>query len=151
MPNPVAQGEVRIRRALWPNDAAAVRQVREAVFVREQGVPAVLEWDGKDAGALHLLAEGPGSQPLATARLLPDGQIGRMAVLARWRGQGIGSRLLEMLLRIARDQAYPQPWLNAQNTAVRFYQRHGFLTQGRPFEEAGISHCRMMLAPHKEA
>jgi len=150
MQGTVHQDDCRIRRAVWPRDAVAVRRVREAVFVREQGVPRALEWDAKDERAVHLLAEDAALQAIATARLLADGQIGRMAVLAPWRGRGIGSALLRALLEIAHEERYPPLWLNAQNSATAFYRRHGFLAQGGAFEEAGITHRRMILARHKE-
>jgi predicted GNAT family N-acyltransferase len=69
----------RVREAVLAVDGAAIRAIREAVFIQEQGVPAELEWDGSDAQATHLLAIEPGGQAVGTARLLPDGRLGRMA------------------------------------------------------------------------
>ncbi len=133
-----------LRRADWVRDGKALRAVREQVFVREQGVPLALEWDGDDAPALHLLAETPDGSAIGTARLLPDGQVGRMAVLAEWRGRGVGTALLKALLHIAADKHYPPLFLNAQTRAVGFYARHGFEAEGDEFEDAGIPHRRMV-------
>lgn len=117
--------------------------VREAVFVREQGVPAELEWDGLDAAALHAVAIATSGHAIGTARLLDDGHIGRMAVLAPWRGRGVGSAMLERLLEAARDRGLPAVLLNAQTHAIAFYARHGFAREGSEFLDAGIPHVAM--------
>lgn len=137
-----------IRRAHWPQDREALRLVRETVFVQEQGVPLELEWDGRDAEALHLLAEDRHGQPVGTGRLLPDGHIGRMAVLAGWRGRGVGTALLRRLMELGLAQGHRRLVLAAQLTAVPFYQRLGFEPVGEVFQDAGIPHRRMIwLAP----
>jgi predicted GNAT family N-acyltransferase len=118
------------------------------VFILEQGVPRELEWDTRDAEAIHLLAEDAAGNPLATARLLPSGQIGRMAVLTQWRKRGIGSRLLQLLLQITREEQFPTPWLNSQTSALGFYLRAGFAVEGGEFIEAGIPHRRMSWRGH---
>lgn len=145
MPLPVIE-VFRVRRADWQRDAAILSALRNAVFVREQGVPKGLEFDGQDAQALHLLAEAADGTALGTARLLPDGQIGRMAVLAPWRRQGVGRALLLELLRIATDTRLPTPHLHAQEAVIGFYAAHGFVASGAGFTEAGIAHRRMHLA-----
>ncbi|HSQ06393.1 MAG TPA: GNAT family N-acetyltransferase, partial [Chromatiaceae bacterium] len=93
--------EFTIRQADWGTDREALRSVRLAVFVQEQGVPEELEWDSVDAGAVHLLGLSAEGTPIATARLLPTGQIGRMAVLPQWRGRGVGTALLREVLSLA--------------------------------------------------
>ena len=132
-----------VRRARWALDAPALRRIREAVFVTEQKVPLALEWDDRDPDAEHFLAEDEEGNPIGTARLLTDGQIGRMAVLKSWRHQGVGSALLRAVLDRADQPGRPRPFLNAQLSAKRFYEKHGFRTRGEPFTEAGIPHQRM--------
>jgi predicted GNAT family N-acyltransferase len=117
--------------------------VREAVFVREQGVPAELEWDDQDAGAWHWLAEAADGSPIGTARLLPTGQVGRMAVLPAWRRRGVGTALLQTVLRDAAARGVGGLWLNAQCSAAGFYERAGFRAEGPVFTEAGIAHRSM--------
>ena len=143
MPDP---SDYRIRRADWRRDRDALRRVRLDVFVNEQGVPESLEWDDQDAASLHLLALDGAGRPIGTARLLPTGQIGRMAVLPEWRGRGVGGALLREILAIAADDGYPDIFLNAQTSALPFYLRAGFLPVGEAFDEAGIPHLRMTLA-----
>ena len=134
-----------IRLAVWDLDKDSLRRIREQVFVIEQKVPLELEWDSRDEGALHLLAETTDKQPVGTARMLSDGHIGRMAVLPEWRCRGIASALLRELVRIAREKGCSKPYLNAQIHAIRFYQRRGFKAEGGEFLDAGIPHRRMVL------
>ena len=137
--------DIRVEIADWKRDQASLRAIREAVFVFEQHVPSALEWDGIDFSCTHVLAYVNGNKPVGTGRLLPDGHIGRMAVLRSWRGLGIGSRLLQKLIEIAAAMDMKDIVLNAQTHAVRFYERHGFVAEGSEFDDAGIAHRRMVL------
>jgi len=134
-----------VRQARWPQDQDALRSVRARVFIAEQGVPEQLEWDGKDAQALHLLAETDSGIAIGTARLLADGRLGRMAVLADYRGRGVGRTLLEQALKLARRQGLATVTVHAQMQVVPFYQRFGFDSVGGSFLEAGIRHQAMRL------
>jgi predicted GNAT family N-acyltransferase len=133
----------RVRRADWERDHEHLRRIREAVFVSEQHVPPSLEWDGSDASCVHVVAEDRDGAPIGTGRLLPDGHIGRMAVLPNWRGRGVGSALLIELVRWATEQGLTEVVLNAQTHALGFYQRHGFSAEGEVFLDAEIDHQRM--------
>ena len=70
----------------WDEAEACVMPVRTEVFVVEQGVPAEIERDALDAVCRHAIARDAGGRVVATGRLLPDGHIGRMAVLRAARG-----------------------------------------------------------------
>ncbi|GAB1407601.1 GNAT family N-acetyltransferase [Thermomonas brevis] len=117
--------------------------IRKTVFVLEQHVPAELERDALDAVSTHALARLLDGTPVGTARLTPDRHIGRMAVLAPWRGSGVGDALLAALLHEAGRRGWPDVALNAQVEAIGFYLRHGFQPEGARFMEAGIEHQAM--------
>jgi predicted GNAT family N-acyltransferase len=127
----------------WRDAEAEAMRVREAVFVVEQGVPREIERDEWDARSDHALAIDRDGRVLGTGRLLPDGHIGRMAVLPESRGQGIGSRILGTLIARARERGMKRVVLNAQTHAAPFYARHGFVAEGGEFMEAGIPHVAM--------
>jgi len=122
-----------------------LRSVRETVFVQEQAVPLEMEWDALDPQCRHVLARDGAGRPIGTGRLTPEHRIGRMAVLAEWRGRGVGDALLRALLDQARALGWRQVSLHAQSSAIGFYVRHGFLPYGEPFVEAGIDHQAMQL------
>jgi len=132
-----------VRLADWPRDRNALRRIRHEVFVVEQRVPAELEWDGIDSDCRHALAEDGGARAVGCARLLPDGHIGRMAVLRDWRGRGVGAALLKLLVAEARAVGHARVVLNAQTQALAFYMRQGFVACGEEFLEAGIAHRAM--------
>lgn len=129
----------------WEEAEPALRLIRTAVFIHEQRVPEVLEWDEFDAISVHLLACDAAGQPIGTARLLPDGHIGRMAVLKEWRGQGFGSAMLRKLLQELTRRHQQKAQLNAQTNAVPFYEKFGFQVLGEEFMEVGIPHVKMTL------
>lgn len=134
-----------ITQTSWHAHGDQLLSVRQRVFVEEQGVPAGLEHDAEDASAVHLLVFNPVGDAVGTARMLRDGHIGRMAVLAAWRGQGIGGQLLQHLVRLAEKNKLPQPFLHAQCGATGFYERFGFVAEGPVFLDAGIEHRLMTL------
>ena len=143
-----AQG-FTIRDVTWAQEAQKLRAVRIAVFVVEQNIPDELEWDEHDEMSAHALAEDHDGVPIGCGRLLPDGHIGRLAVLSDWRGQGVGAKLLLHLVELARRRGHARVLLNAQEHAMPFYARYGFAPSGAPFMEAGIPHQEMarLLAP----
>ncbi len=128
----------------WEQQMAAARAVRLQVFVIEQCVPIELEWDEMDAPSLHAVAVLATGEVVGTGRLLPDGHIGRMAVVANARGTGIGSLLLASLIRAAILRGDTCVRLSAQLHAKNFYIRHGFVTEGEEYVEAGIIHIGML-------
>jgi predicted GNAT family N-acyltransferase len=132
-----------VRLTRWRDDAAALRAVREAVFIVEQAIPASLEWDDADGECLHALAEDRAARPIGCARLLGDGSIGRVAVLKPWRGRGVGEALMRALIDAARAAGHPRVQLHAQVHACGFYARLGFAAVGEDYEEAGIPHRTM--------
>lgn len=140
-----------VRIATWQEDSHELRVIREAVFILEQQVPVELEWDGLDTDCLHVLAADSAGESIGTARLLPNGHIGRMAVLKEWRGRGVGSALLQLLLAEARKKyQVQQAVLNAQTSAAGFYAKFGFQAVGKEFMDAGIPHVKMILELQEE-
>lgn len=120
--------------------------IRRAVFVDEQGVPAELEADGKDQGAEHFLAR-QGALAVATARARRTDRgwkIERVAVLGAQRRCGVGMALVRGVLALAPAELVP--YVHAQESALGFWQRAGFVAEGPSFEEAGIRHRWMRFA-----
>ncbi len=140
---------VNIRPAFWKDDEQNLRNIREQVFIKEQNVPAELEWDEQDPVCTHAIAETATGTILGVGRLLADGQIGRMAVLKEARSHGVGAAILQQLMTQAKIQSMTEVWLHGQTHAVPFYQTHGFIKEGTEFMEAGIPHfmmrCRLVV------
>ena len=135
-------GEVTVLEVPWATHADALMRVRRAVFIAEQGVSEREELDGEDASSQHFLATDGQGRPIGTARLMPSGQVGRMAVLPAWRRRQVGASLLGLAMEAAKRQGLAV-FLHAQVSAQGFYERNGFVASGEVFLEADIEHLRM--------
>ena len=129
----------------WHNGEPLLRAIREEVFIREQGVPAKLEWDGLDQTSQHVLALSVNGDAIGCGRISPDGKLGRIAVLPAWRGKRVGSAILEALLDYAHSQDYQLLEINAQIEAVKLYRRFDFSEVGEVFMDANMPHIKMQL------
>ncbi len=127
----------------WEQAQPVAGPLRFAIFVGEQNVPAGIELDDLDASCVHAVAYDVDGKAIGTGRLLPDGQIGRMAVVVEWRRRGIGAEILEALIGEARKRGHAEAMLSAQLQAAEFYREAGFVAEGKVYEEAGILHQKM--------
>lgn len=135
--------EFRLVCGVWSELAEVAFPVRERVFVHEQQVPADMELDEFDPVSRHVVAYGPAGDAIGTGRLLPDGHIGRLAVLPAWRGKGVGEALMDALVDEAQGKGLNHLALHAQVQAQGFYAAYGFQVSGPEFPEAGIPHVLM--------
>lgn len=157
----------RVSVVTTPEEMAETLAVRRAVFVEEQRVPEDEEIDRYDGDpatvgdAVHVLGRLDG-RAVAAARLLLDmagegsasggdgapgrfPHIGRVAVLREERGRYWGVRVMEALRGEARARGYPGVTLAAQEYAVGFYAKLGYVARGSVFLDAGIEHRWMDL------
>ena len=129
----------------WHDGKLLLCSVREEVFIREQGVPAALEWDGLDETCRHALALSHQGDAIGCGRMLANGHIGRIAVLPQWRNKKVGTAIMEALLDYARAHDYQQVDVDAQTYAVPFYRSFEFVESGEVFMDAGLPHIKMHL------
>lgn len=142
-----AMGELRC--GTWAELGEGAAQLRRIVFIEEQAIPAELEWDEEDAGAVHAVVRNRLGHAVATGRLLRDphrpgaARIGRMAVHRVLRGEGWGAQVMKLLEAQARARGDTEVRLHAQRSALDFYTRLGYEVCGETFIEAGIPHVEM--------
>jgi len=139
---------VEVARIRGEEDQESARQIRHAVFVVEQGVPAQIEVDGLDGGCDHYLAR-VGDEPVATARarVTEKGwKLERVAVLQAHRGRDVGSALVHYVLATAPSDG--RVYVHAQASALGFWERVGFVAEGPSFLEGGLPH-RVMSLQHR--
>ncbi|WP_439519439.1 YbgC/FadM family acyl-CoA thioesterase [Hydrogenophaga sp.] len=138
----------QLRVGTWTELGTDAGAIRTAVFVQEQRIPKELEWDEGDAVAVHAVAYNHLGRPVATGRLVSHApgvaKIGRMAVDRTLRGSRLGRDVLHALMEAARARGDTEVMLHAQQSAIGFYRRLGYVDQGVPFEEAGIPHQEMV-------
>jgi ElaA protein len=136
---------IEVRPARDDEELSAALALRHDVFVVEQHVPVADEVDGRDEGALHLVAVEDAAV-LATCRVLRDGatvKLSRVAVAASARRRGIASALLREAEERAREQGAQRLALSAQTDALGLYERAGYRAYGGRFLDAGIEHLMM--------
>ncbi|WP_065330194.1 GNAT family N-acetyltransferase [Tritonibacter mobilis] len=130
-------------------DLEACLKLRFEVFVDEQGVPVEEERDALDDTATNLLALQDDT-PVGTARIVfqdDTAKIGRVCVVKTARGTGLGAKLIEACVNVARNQAgITRAKLGAQTHAIGFYEKLGFEVYGPVYLDAGIDH-RDMVKP----
>ncbi|WP_404419755.1 GNAT family N-acetyltransferase [Marinospirillum sp.] len=130
------------KQGSWEQIGEVCRKVRYKVFVEEQQIPEEHEWDEQDPVSEHFLLQ-INDRPAATARLTPDGKVGRFAVLAKLRDKKLGTRLMQRILDHAKRLGLKKLQLNAQMEVVNFYLKQGFKISGEEFLEVGIPHLPM--------
>jgi predicted GNAT family N-acyltransferase len=134
----------RVELMDWEKAQPVAGPLRFAIFVGEQNVPSGIELDDMDAKCMHAVAYDVDNKAIGTGRLLPDGHIGRMAVVKEWRRRGIGAEIMAALMSEARKRGHKEVVLSAQLQAAEFYRELGFVAEGKVYPEAGILHQKMV-------
>lgn len=125
-------------------------EIRKEVFVLEQKVSREEEFDEYEKSSLHYLGL-LNNVPVGTARwrITANGiKLERFAVLKEFRNKGVAAAILAKVLAdtISSGQRI---YLNAQLSAVKFYQKYGFEKEGEIFSEANIDHYLMFFSKNK--
>ena len=109
-----------------------------------------------DADSVHLAALRH-DEVIATSTWLPRPwgleptalatQLRGMAVAKAHQSSGIGGVLLHAGIDLARESGSRFVWARARDTAIRFYEKHGFRVVGDQFidESTGVGHHLVVL------
>jgi len=117
---------LRVQQGSWDQLQRDAKLIREQVFIVEQAIPEQDEWDEQDAISQHFVIYDQ-DQPIATARLLQNNSVGRVAVLKAYRGQGLGQMIMLDIIAFAKQQERAFLHLFSQVHAMSFYQQLGFV------------------------
>ncbi|GLS26763.1 GNAT family N-acetyltransferase [Marinibactrum halimedae] len=136
------------RQVRWSDAAEQLKAIRYTVFVEEQHVPEEEELDEYDAKCMHFLCfdKENTNTPVGCARVIDNGKIGRVAVYKEYRGKGVGVELMLACTRYSVEVLQKTPKLDAQLSALTFYEKLGFVAHGQEFMDAGIPHKHMTYA-----
>ncbi|WP_373686326.1 GNAT family N-acetyltransferase [Acinetobacter sp. YH12025] len=137
--------QLNIQFGPWEQLASAARPIREQVFILEQQISPEDEWDAEDEISLHFIVHD-GIKAVATARLLKNNSIGRVAVLKAYRGQGVGKFLMQAIIEQAKLEQREYLKLSSQVHAIAFYAALGFVVEGDEYLDCGIQHQDMYMA-----
>ena len=141
------KNNLKIEIVKWIDGLSQLKNIREKVFIQEQKVTPQLEWDGMDEKAIHFLVfNDKAAIGCARAIVIKDHmQLGRIAVLKEYRGQGIGSALIEKAMTIAKLNQLSAIYISAQCHAIDFYKKFGFEVTSDIYLDAEIPHRDMTL------
>jgi predicted GNAT family N-acyltransferase len=141
------KNNLKIEIVKWIDGLSQLKNIREKVFIQEQKVTPQLEWDGMDEKAIHFLVfNDKAAIGCARAIVIKDHmQLGRMAVLKEYRGQGIGGALIEKAMTIAKLNQLSAIYISAQCHAIDFYKKFGFEVKSDIYLDAEIPHRDMTL------
>jgi len=141
------KNNLKIEIVKWIDGLSQLKNIREKVFIQEQKVTPQLEWDGMDEKAIHFLVFNDNAAiGCARAIVIKDHmQLGRMAVLKEYRGQGIGSALIEKAMTTAKLNQLSAIYISAQCHAIDFYKKFGFEVTSDIYLDAEIPHRDMTL------
>lgn len=112
-------------------------------------LPIGSEQDEYESVSFHSVAIDSSQQIIAVGRITPESgnqmRIRYMAVAAQFQHRGIGTMILQALLRYAQQQNIYMCWLNARLEAVPFYEKNGFTVVGDSETDLTIPHKRMEI------
>lgn len=121
--------------------------IRKIVFVDEQHVPLSEEIDINENECTHFLVYNDNNEPIATCRTkhFDDNtiKIQRVCILKSYRKMNIGKQLMEFAELSAKNNGFTKARLDAQVTAINFYQKLGYRVISSVFLDANIEHQTM--------
>jgi putative N-acetyltransferase (TIGR04045 family) len=145
-------GTVECRVVAGAGELAAHHDIRNAVFVDEQGIFVRSDRDVHDdaASTIHVLGLVDGL-PAGTVRMFPldpgdpggDWQGDRLAVLPEHRARSLGAPLVRFAVATARRLGGRRMVAHVQPANREFFRRLGWRQVGEPELYVGIPHLLM--------
>ena len=122
--------------------------IRNIVFGKEQKIPRKIDFDGLDNKTKQILVLY-NNKPIGTARIRfiqNRAKLERIALLKKYRGRGLGEKLMNFLIDYCKKKEIKEIYFHAQCYLKDFYKKFGFKIRGKSFIEAGkIKHIEMYL------
>lgn len=126
-------------------------------ILRNSAPDAVLAWPGDTAQDAFHLGLYDGERLIGIVTLLPPAavqnpaqegwQLRGMAIDTEFQGQGHGERLLSAAFSELGNRGAGRVWCNARTSAVGFYRKAGFESEGAVFDVPGIGPHVVMTRP----
>ena len=141
------ENNLKVEIVKWIDEHESLKMIRQKVFIEEQKVTSQLEWDGMDEEAIHFLAfKNEKAIGCARAFVIENYmQLGRMAVLKAYRGESVGTALIEKVITTAKLNQLSAIYISAQCHAIDFYKKFGFEITSDIYLDAEIQHRNMKL------
>ncbi|MDD4983535.1 MAG: GNAT family N-acetyltransferase [Candidatus ainarchaeum sp.] len=137
---------ITVKIAETKEELNAIFKIREEVFIKGQGISKEIEKDAFDKDAIHFILYNE-NKPAACGRLRFVGgkaKLERVAVLVEFRGKHLGQVVTKEMIKAAKEKGYNEIYMNAQYYLLDYYKKLGFKEVGKPFDDAGIKHIKMI-------
>jgi len=125
---------MRIIEPASPDQFGDYYELRWKVLREPWGQPRGSERDALDVSATHLMLLDEGGAPAGVGRLhfnsIREAQLRYMAIATGRQRRGYGSALLAALEARALQLGAARIVLDARETALRFYRKHGYTATG---------------------
>ena len=122
--------DVNVKIVESDDEKEFVISIRRIVFIQELNIPEHMEIDD-NVGTARWRETNSGIK------------LERFAVLNEYRSYGVGTAMTKFILKQL-DQS-KLIYLNAQESAISFYEKLGFDSTGSMFDEVGIAHQKMIF------
>ncbi|MFC7061446.1 GNAT family N-acetyltransferase [Halobacillus seohaensis] len=137
---------MKVTQVTSEQELKAAFDIRQKVFVQEQGVPLKDEFDDFDEICEHILILNDRS-PVGTGRIRRienAAKLERICILSDYRKFGLGKVIIENLEAIAKNKGLTHIKLHGQVQAKGFYEKLGYSSESDEFMEDGIAHVLMI-------
>ena len=127
----------------------AERELRNKILLRPIGIPDY-SWEMYDRQSWHFVALNR-DRLIGCVVLVPldeinqKAQLIQMAVDESMQGKGVGTKIVQELLKFAKDRGLTEVTCHARQEAVAFYRKFQFEVYDEPFEEVGLIHRHMKI------
>jgi len=121
-------------------------KLRDDILRKPLGLSFTKEELEREKNNLHIVAYED-ERMLGCCMLLEEDpqtvRLRQMAVMNDLQGKGIGKALMQFAENLARDRGYKKITMHARKNALGFYEKMGYKTRGKEFEEITIPHYVM--------
>ena len=121
-------------------------KLRDEILRKPLGLSFTKEELEREKNNLHIVAYED-ERMLGCCMLLEEDpetvRLRQMAVMNDLQGKGIGKALMQFAENLARDRGYKKITMHARKNALGFYEKMGYKTRGKEFEEITIPHYVM--------
>ncbi|XOV78422.1 MAG: GNAT family N-acetyltransferase [Aestuariibacter sp.] len=132
-----------VKKVDWRESRQHLKRLRDRVFVCEWRIPRQAEFDQRDPNSEHILVVDDSGNEVATGRITPDGEIGRIAVVSKHRSNHIYDLVFEALINIAREKQFTTVYLQCDLDGIEHFVERGFKPIGSVYMDAGIPRQKM--------
>lgn len=140
-----------IEKVNWRHSKRRLKKLRDRVFVCEWRIPRHLEFDEHDPISDHVLIVDSDGAEIATGRITPEGEIGRIAVISHHRSKEIYDVLYATLLDIAKENDLEDIYVQCELDGVDHFRECGFRAVGGVYMDSGTPRQKMSCPINKFA